>query len=115
MITNAFRMSRSEYVLGRPRGRLAGSDGQGSRSTRATKLTSRLVCRSISVPPQCGCVGTEILRGQPCFGDAWRGCFIYDHVSVNYAQGNHLGSYRYPIVHFTRGSVCFFKMLLTLS
>src|SRR4030095_5137057 len=83
MITNAFRMSRSEYVLGRPRGRLAGSDGQGSQSTRATKLTSRLVCRSISVPPQCGCVGTEILRGQPCFGDAWRGCFIYDHVSPN--------------------------------
>src|SRR5262245_6756316 len=83
MMTSAFIMSRSEYVLGRPRERLAGSGGQGSRSTRTIRLTSRLGCRSISVPPQCGCVVTEILRGQPCCGDAWHGCFIYDHVSIS--------------------------------
>src|SRR5262245_30294752 len=83
MMTSAFIMSRSEYVLGRPRERLAGSGGQGSRSTRTIRLTSRLGCRSISVPPQCGCVITEIRRGQPCCGDAWHGCFTYDHVSPN--------------------------------
>jgi hypothetical protein len=88
MITSAFRMSRSESVLGRPRGRVTGSSGQGSRSTRATRLTSRLGCCSISVPSQCGCVGTEILRGQPCCGEAWRGCVIYDHVSTNYLAGS---------------------------
>src|SRR5688572_12968373 len=81
MITNAFRMRRSEYVLGRPRGRLAGAGGQGRWSMSSTRLTRRLIWRSISVPPQCGCVVTEILRGQLCCDDAWHGCFIYDHVS----------------------------------
>jgi hypothetical protein len=56
---------------------------QGSRTTRTTRLTSRLVCRSISIPAPCGCVVTEILRGQPCCSDARRGCFIYDYVSAN--------------------------------
>src|SRR5687768_14754805 len=83
MITNAFRMRRSEYVLGRPRGRLAGAGGQGRWSMSSTRLTRRLIWRSISVPPQCGCVVTEILRGQLCCDDAWHGCFIYDHVSIN--------------------------------
>src|SRR4030095_3799434 len=80
-MTSAFRMRRSEYVFGRPRGRLTGADGHGRWSMSRTRLTSKLVWRSISVPPQCGCVVTEILRGQPCCGDAERGCFIYDHVS----------------------------------
>jgi hypothetical protein len=38
--------------------------------TCTTRLTSRLVCRSISVPPSCQSVATEILRGQPCCGQA---------------------------------------------
>src|SRR5687768_1586578 len=87
MITNAFRMRRSEYVLGRPRGRLAGAGGQGRWSMSSTRLTRRLIWRSISVPPQCGCVVTEILRGQLCCDDAWHGCFIYDHVSFRSYAG----------------------------
>jgi hypothetical protein len=76
MMTNAFSMSRLEYVGGLPRTRLASSGGRGSRSTRRTRLTSRLICRRISVLPWCRCVITEILRGQPC--PAWpkHGCLF---------------------------------------
>ena len=28
----------------------------------------------------------ERLRGQPCCGHAWRGCFIYDHVSTSFKE-----------------------------
>jgi hypothetical protein len=68
-------MRRSAYVLGRPRGRLAGSGGQGNRAISITRLTRRLLGRSISIPPWCQGVVTEILRGQPCCGQAWHGCF----------------------------------------
>ncbi len=33
---------------------------------------------SISVPPLCQCVATEILRGQPCCGEAWHGCLYLE-------------------------------------
>jgi hypothetical protein len=51
MITQVFMMSRSVYILGCPRGRMAGSAGQGRRSMNATMLTGRLFWRRISVPP----------------------------------------------------------------
>jgi hypothetical protein len=31
--------------------------------------------RSLSVAPLYQCGATEILRGQPCYGEAWHGCF----------------------------------------
>ena len=43
MITNAFSISRSEYVLGRPRGRVAGSHGQ----TRAAAVDEVVALRSL--------------------------------------------------------------------
>src|SRR5688572_9942094 len=108
MITNAFRMRRSEYVLGRPRGRLAGAGGQGRWSMSSTRLTRRLIWRSISVPPQCGCVVTEILRGQLCCDDAWHGCFIYDHVSIS----QHYMNITTKAVYFVFG-LCLSGMMLS--
>src|SRR5262245_41899434 len=52
---NAFMLSRSAHVVGRPRDRLVGAGGQGNRSTSKTRLTSRLLWRSLSVPPWCRC------------------------------------------------------------
>ena len=40
--------------------------------------SGRGVCRSISVPPLCQCVAPEILRGQPCCGEAWHGCLYLE-------------------------------------
>ena len=74
IVLYSFTLSRSEYVFGCPWGRLSGSGGQGNRSTSCTRLTRILVYRNISEPPSYRCVVTEILRGQPCCGQAEHGC-----------------------------------------
>src|SRR5215510_15622747 len=90
MTTSAFTISRSEYVFGRPRDGVAGSAGQGSRSTSLTSVTRTLGCRSILYLRDIH-VGVQRYYGA---GRAWsrpqRGCFLsavrflnYDHVSFN--------------------------------
>src|SRR5262245_241303 len=91
MTTSAFTISRSEYVFGRPRDGVAGSAGQGSRSTSLTSVTRTLGCRSILYLRDIH-VGVQRYYGA---GRAWsrrqRGCFFsavrflnHDHVSPSW-------------------------------